>query len=66
MKVYLLYGLYWSSMNENPESTLLGVFSSKEKAQITRDIWKNVPDCYSEGLIIEELTLDDPELPIGY
>ena len=66
MKVYLLYGLYWTSTNENPEDTLLGVFSSKEKAQKVRDIWKNIKDCYSEGLIIEELTLDDPELPIEY
>jgi hypothetical protein len=66
MKVYLLYGRYWTSTNENPEETLLGVFSSKEKAQKVCDIWKNVSDCYSEGLSIEEEILDDPELPIGY
>lgn len=65
-KVYLVYGSYWTSTNENPESDLLGVFSSKEKAQKVCDIWKNNSCCYAEGLSIEELTLDDPELPIGY
>ena len=66
MKVYLLWGSYWTSTNENPEEDLIGVFSSKEKAEKVRDIWKNNSKCYQEGLYIEEHILDDPELPIGF
>lgn len=64
-KVYLVYGYYWTSTNENPESDLIGIFTTKENAQKVIDIWKKT-NCYSEGMGIEEEYLDVPELPIGY
>ena len=66
MKVYLLHGYYWNSTNENPEEDLIGIFSSREKAEKVRDIWKNNTKCYCEGYSIGEEIIDDPELPIGY
>lgn len=64
-KVYLVYGYYWTSTNENPENDLIGIFTTKEKAQEVVDIWKKTR-CYSEGMEIEEGYLNEPELPIGY
>lgn len=63
MIVYLLYGS--DSVYVEDSDSLIGVFSSSEKAEKVLDIWKK-DGFFSEGLYILELAVDDPDLPFEY
>lgn len=66
-RVFVLWGYFWTSCGEHANRDLLGVFSTKEKAEEIVRIWKEYnKGCYHEGFNIEEFCIDDAELPAMY
>lgn len=66
-RVFVLWGYIWASCGEHHDRDLLGVFSTKEKAEEVVRIWKEYNiKCYHEGFNIEEFCIDNAKLPVMY
>lgn len=66
-RVFVLWGYFWASCGEHTDRDLVGVFSTKEKAEEVVRIWEEYGKrCYCEGFEIEEVCIDDAKLPPMY
>jgi uncharacterized protein YfcZ (UPF0381/DUF406 family) len=65
--VFILYGYYTTTTNENPEFEILGVFDTEQKARDVIAIWEDLSkNTYSEGYEVQKIKINNPELPPMY